>query len=220
MTRFWRAAVVAASVCAGTLVQGSAAAWADDGRLGDPMVMERSLPAAGTVVLDMNVGDLKIVSSAQADHLRLEVRADREYDEKTITSWVKRFDVAAGRASLDISLPSHNHCNNCDSPHVTLYVPAKTDLKVKLDVGDMNIEGIRGNKEVQVRIGDLHIGYQDPNEYAHVETTTHIGDVEDPLHSGDHGFLGKSEDFTRQGEYHLRASVWIGDLCLFEEGKS
>jgi hypothetical protein len=221
MTRFWRVAVTVAGICAGTLAQGSLAAWADDSSLGQPVVMEHSLPADGTLVLDMNVGELKIVPSPQADHLRLEVRGDSKFDAKMVASWVKRFDVSADRASIEVNAPSHDHCNNCSSASATLYLPAHTALKVKLDVGDLNIQGIRGNKEVQVRIGDLRIGYEDPDEYAHVETTTHIGDVNDPLQSGDaHGFLGKSEDFTRQGKYHLRASVWIGDLSLFDEGKS
>ena len=221
MTRSWRVGVMAVAIFAAILALGSHAAWSDDSRLGEPLVIERSLPADGTVVLDLNVGDLKILNGTQADHLRLEVRADRKFDEQTIASWVKRFDVAAGRASLELRSPSHDHCNNCESVHVTLYVPAKVELKVHLDVGNLEIEGVRGNKDVQVRIGNLRIGYQTPQEYAHVETSTHIGDVEDPLQSGDaHGFLGKSEDFTRQGKYHLRASVWIGDLSLFEEGKS
>ena len=220
MTRVWRMAVMLAGVGAGILALGGVSAGAED-HLGATVVREHALPANGTLVMDMNIGDLKIVVSPQADHMRLEVRGDAKYDEQTVASWIKRFDVAADRASLELSYPSHDHCKDCASLHVTLYIPAKTALKVKLDVGDMNIEGIRGNKEVQVRIGDLHIGYQDPNEYAHIETTTHIGDVDDPLQSGDpHGFLGKSENFTRQGRYHLRASVWIGDLSLFEEGKS
>jgi hypothetical protein len=196
--------------CAAAIAQGN-----NDRQL----VMDRTLPSNGTVVLDMNVGDVKIIPSTTANQLRLEIHADSQYDQQALASWVKRFDVTGERATINIQVPKgHNHNSNFS---MVLYVPVQSALKADLSVGDLTIQGIRGDKEVHVGIGDLRIGYHDPAEYAHVETSTHIGDIGDPLRQGgESGFLGKSEDFTKQGRFHLRASVGIGDLKLFDEGQS
>jgi len=216
-------AAVVVFACAGALAQSGAAAKATDGDRPQPLVMERDLPPGGTVVLEMNVGDLTIMPSAGANRIRLEIRADHRGAQEALAASVKRFDVTGDRAVLELRIPKdHEDCLSCYSvSSVTLYVPAQSLLKVKLGVGDLTVQGVRGDKDLHVGIGDLRIGLDGDDEYAHIETSTHIGDIDDPLRTGEaSGFLGKSEDFSRQGRYHLRASVGIGDLNLFAEGKS
>jgi hypothetical protein len=201
---------------------GIGAKTSDDAHSG-VLTMERSLPAGGTVALNVNVGNVKILANSVPGRVRLELRSDHGYDASEMASWVKRFDSAGERAALDIKVPKETHpCNNCDSGmSIVLYVPGDSSLKVDLSVGDVKVEGVRGDKDLHVGVGDLEIGYSNEEEYARIETSTHIGDIGDPLHPGSaHGFLGKSEDFTSQGRYHLRATVGVGDLNLFAEGKS
>lgn len=210
MRSFLIAAPLAACVCAGLAAQNH------PGHL----AMEKPLAAGGTVVLTINVADLKIVP-AGADRVRLEIDADGEASQQTIASWVTRFEVAADRATLEIRTPKdRQHCNDCDV-HVTVYVPQQSALKVDLGVGDLTVRGVRGDKDLHVDVGNLKIAVADPDEYAHVETRTRIGDINDFLgHGGDSGFLGKSEDFTLHGRFHLRATVGVGDLQILQEGKS
>jgi len=184
-------------------------------------VQDRPLASGGTVVLTMNVGDVKIVPSG-SDGVRLEIHTTSNVDRQTVASWVRRFEVAADRATIEIDIPKKMHdCDNC-STDVVLYVPRQSDLKADLDVGDLTIRGIQGNKDVHTGVGDLRIAVASPSEYGHVETHTRIGDVHDFLNhdGGQSGFLGKTEDFTLSGRYHLRASTGIGDVHISQEGKS
>jgi hypothetical protein len=223
MRRLLLLAALTVVACAGAVAQISAAARTTDADHVEPFVMERNLPADGAVVLEMNVGDVTIKPNPTANRIRLEIRADHQGAQASLADAVKRFDVAGGRAALELRFPKdHEHCVSCYSGStVTLYVPAQSLLKVKLGVGDLTVQGVRGDKDLHVGIGDLHIGFDESNEYAHIETSTHIGDIEDALQTREaSGFLGKSEDFSRQGHFHLRASVGIGDLKLFAEGNS
>lgn len=185
-------------------------------------VQNHRLAAGGTVVLTMNVGDVKILPDSQSDRVRLEIHTNRAVDQQTIASWVRRFDLAADRATIEIDIPKKDHdCDHCGTD-VTLYVPQHADLKADLEVGDLTISGVTGNKEAHTGVGDVRIAVANPAEYGHVETNTRIGDVHDFLNHGDQpdGFLGQSEDFTLSGQYHLKASTGIGDVHISQEGKS
>jgi hypothetical protein len=186
-------------------------------------VQDHRLSAGGIVVLTINVGDVKILPDSQSDRLRLEIQTRRPVDQETMASWVRRFDLAADRATIDIQIPKwKDNCADDCGGNVTLYVPQHTNLKADLEVGDMTISGIHGDKDLHTGVGDLRIAVANPAEYGHVETRTRIGDVHDFLNHGDEpdGFLGKSEDFTLSGQYHLKASTGIGDVHISQEGKS
>jgi hypothetical protein len=185
-------------------------------------VQDHPLASGSTVVLTMNVGDVKVLPASGTNRLRLEIHTQRPVDQETMAGWVKRFDLAADRATIEIQIPTKgNDCDNCGTD-VTLYVPDRADLKADLGVGDMTISGVHGNKELHTGVGDLRIAVADPTEYGHVQTHTRIGDVHDFLNqASDHdSILGKSEDFTLSGRYHLRASTGIGDVHISEKGKS
>jgi hypothetical protein len=183
---------------------------------------EHPLASGGAVVLMLNVGDVKILPSG-SDRIRLDIQTNRPVDQETMAGWIQRFEVAANRATIDIHVPKweYNCANDCGSG-VTLYVPQQSDLQVDLGVGDMTIRGVQGNKDVSTGVGDLRISVANRSNYGHVETHTRIGDVHDFLNQGggQDGFLGKTEDFTLSGHWHLKASTGIGDVRISQDGKS
>lgn len=186
-------------------------------------VDHRAFPSGGTVVLTLNVGDLKILPADGPGGVRLEIDTHRPVDQETMAGWVRQFEVVGNRATIDIEIPKgKDNCADDCGGDVILYVPAQTDLKADLKVGDLIIGGVHGNKDLHTGVGDLRVAVGDRSEYGHVETRTRIGDVHDFLNQkGDpDGFLGKSEDFTLGGRYHLRASTGVGDVHISEDGKS
>ena len=91
-----------------------------------------------------------------------------------------------------------------------------------LNVGNLTVQGVEGNKDVHAGVGNVRIDVANPAEYGHVEIHTRVGDVHDFLNHGDtsEGFVGKTEDFTLSGRYHLRASTGVGDVRISPDGKS
>jgi hypothetical protein len=186
-------------------------------------VQERRLAFPATVVLALNVGDLTIQPAPASDRVRLEIHTNRSVDQEAMAGWVTRFDVAASRATIDVHIPKWDYnCADHGSGDVILYVPQQSDLQIDLGVGDITVRGVQGNADVRTGIGDLHIAVAQPGDYGHVEIHTRIGDIDDFLnHGGDQsGFVGKTENFTLSGRYHLRATTGIGDVHISRDGKS
>jgi hypothetical protein len=213
-------AALALSVCMSAAAQSSARPRIQLVSAGQtPLVIEKAVPAGGTVALDVNVGDVKLLPSTASGRVRLEIVPNADYGEDTVRAWVRRYDVTGDYATIDLNLPKTNHGHS--GPSVTLYVPAQADLRIDLGVGDLHVDGIRGDKDLHVGVGDLTIGLDPSPDYGHVEIATHIGDVNDPLNPGrENGFLGKNEDFVLKGRFRLHATVGVGDINLVQHPAS
>lgn len=181
-----------------------------------PLVISKSLPANGTLVMEMNVGEVKIVPGDTKGMIRLTIEPHAFYDDATVQSWVRRFDVAGDRASIDLKMPKHE--GNHQGAVVTISVPAQTSLKLELGVGDLSVKGIEGNKQLHVGIGDLRVEVIDSAKYSEIRTGTRIGDANDAVfhqHSG--GFFPKTQHNSLQGLYKLNATVGIGDVNVVQD---
>lgn len=181
-----------------------------------PLVISKSLPANGTLVLDANVGEVRIVHGDTQKTIQMTIDTRGNQDEATMRSWVRRFDVAGDRASIDLKLP--NHTDNHNGVTVTISLPAQTDLKLDLGVGQLTVNGIEGNKELHVGIGQLTVGVADGAKYNDVNMEAKLGDTKDAVfhqHSG--GFFPETRHTSLQGSYKLHATVGIGDVSIVQE---
>lgn len=181
-----------------------------------PLIITKDLRSKGTLVMEVNLGEVKVVRSEQEHSIRLTIEPGEPLDDATVQSWVRRFDVAGDRATIDLKLPRHT--DDHSSPIVTISVPAQTDLKLELGVGELSIKGIEGNKELHVGIGDLTVGVTDRAKYSEIRTGTKIGDAND-LVSSQHssGFFPKTQHTSLQGLYRLHATVGIGDVNVVQD---
>jgi len=181
--------------------------------------LTRTLPFAPgqSVWLDVNVGDVHILSSLDDHPLQLEIQGNHGVSSGEMQSWVKQFDVNGNQANIRLDMPKRGN----ESGKVTLYVPASTALNVNLGIGDLKIDDIAGDKDLSLNIGDLKLGGLNPSDYGIVKNDTGIGDVKDSVFSAKQsGWLGKSETMTGSGEYHIRTHVGIGDIRLRKESLS
>jgi hypothetical protein len=96
-----------------------------------------------------------------------------------------------------------------------IQVPRQSNLIVRCTAGDLDVTGVRGNKDVALRAGDLTIEVGNPDDYALAEATVTAGDVNASafgVHKG--GLFRKFRRENSGGKYHLRASLWAGDIKL------
>jgi hypothetical protein len=181
-----------------------------------PLVMTRDFAARGTLVLDMNVGDVRIARNPEGNKIRLEIQPEHFGDEAAAQGWVRQFDVAGDRATIRVHMPSHRN----NGIQLVLYVPEETALKLDLGVGDLRVSHIRGDKTLHVGIGDLIVGLGDAAEYGQVDNAVKLGDVHDQVNGVERdGFFNAENRRAGGGPYHLRARVGIGDLTLQKEDK-
>ncbi len=97
---------------------------------------------------------------------------------------------------------------------VTIEIPSSAMLFVRMTAGDLSVEGVSGDKDVELYAGDLTISVGDAADYGHVDASVLSGDLEAaPFHES-HGGLFRAFEKHGTGKYRLHAHVGAGDLTL------
>jgi hypothetical protein len=181
-----------------------------------PIVREASFASGGVVILDANVGDVHVRPTDHEGKLRLVITAHKQEDATAAPHWVREFAVNGSQAKIELEMPKHGQ----HSFDVTIYVPKRSDLRLNLEVGDLTIDGITGNTDAELGVGDLKMTVSDPHAYRAVAMSVHIGDVNAGAFGLEpSGFLGKSvEHKFDAGSYRLKLHTGIGDVSCTAAG--
>jgi len=97
---------------------------------------------------------------------------------------------------------------------VTIEVPRSSKLFVRMPAGDLSVEGVSGDKDVELHAGDLTIAVGTAAEYSHVDASVVTGGIEAAPFGESHGGLFRSFEKNGTGKYKLHAHVGAGDLTL------
>jgi hypothetical protein len=181
-----------------------------------PLVREADLNSGANLTLEVNVGDVRILPAERGGKLRLVLAVKRFDDAPRAPSWIREFSVGGTQGKIVLKMPKHGD----HSGDVTLYVPPATNLKADLDIGDLRVQGVSGDKDLKVGIGDLDVSGVDAKSYHSVNASVAIGDVSDHVFAlSPSGFLGKAASKqTGDGPYRLRLHVTIGDIVVNSGG--
>ena len=98
---------------------------------------------------------------------------------------------------------------------IHIEVPRKTSLKVQMAAGEVKVEEIAGDKDIDLHAGQISISSARPWDYRSVDLSVDIGAVKAPAYGADKG--GFFPSFTKKdenGEYRLRAHVITGEIDL------
>jgi hypothetical protein len=197
------AAVAAAALVgmAGISGMSGLAAIAQDSRSSDSL--ERAFVANGRITMDLSAGEYRIAGSADNRiRLRWSVR-----DADQLAKVEARADIRNQDAKITIDGPS-NHFK------VLIDVPSRADLRVRLTAGELRIDGIEGNKDVESHAGDLRIDVGRPEDYHHVDASVWAGEIHAlPYHVTKEG-LFRSFDWNGKGPYRLHAKLKAGEVRL------
>ena len=97
---------------------------------------------------------------------------------------------------------------------ITIEVPSSSKLFVRMPAGDLSVEGVSGDKDVELHAGDLTIAVGNAADYSHVDASVVTGDLEAAPFGESHGGLFRSFEKHGTGKYKLHAHVGAGDLTL------
>jgi len=173
--------------------------------------LERPFVQNGKVRMDLGAGNYTI-SGSEDNRIRV---AWSVRDAATLPRVRARADVHGSDATIAADGPSNN-----SGLRFTIQLPNQTDLYVRLTAGDITIEDIHGNKDVELHAGDLRIDVGRAEDYHHVDASLWAGDIHAaPFHIFKSG-LFRSFDWTGKGPYRLHAKLKAGDLRLYSKGAS
>jgi hypothetical protein len=172
-----------------------------DGRVSDSL--ERAFASNGRIVMDLSAGEYLIVGSKES-RIRLDWSV-RDADQ--LRRVRARADVRGNEATVTTDGPT-NHFR------VAIQVPARADLYIRLTAGELKVENIQGNKDIESHAGELDIDVGRPEEYHHVEASIWAGELHAaPYHISKEG-LFRSFDWKGRGPYRLHARLKAGELRL------
>lgn len=171
----------------------------------------RDFAAGGMIHVRLSVGDLRILRG-DSNKIRLHYTVKSRRESRVKDARVD-FEVRGSDANIEFHAPTGGNTQF----DVELEVPQNTNLDVHDKVGDLTVENIDGDKDLELGVGDIRIaGVR--SAYHLVRASTSIGDVSgSDGYDESGGWLGKTLKYHGDGKYELRAHVGVGDITL--EGK-
>jgi len=85
-----------------------------------------------------------------------------------------------------------------------------------MPAGDLEVDGLTGDKDVEIHAGDMILGVGKADDYGHVDASVNAGDLDAQPFGVSKGGLFRSFDKHGGGKYRLHAHVGAGDLVLRE----
>lgn len=161
----------------------------------------RPFAGGGRVSMDLSAGQYKI-EGAPGDQLevRWSVRdADRLRDVQV------RADVKGTNATITTDGPSNNF-------RVTIRVPSRADLHVRLSAGEISLRGIEGHKDVELNAGELDIDVGRADDYSQVDASLWAGDIQAAPFRASKSGLFPSFNWRGPGKYRLHAHLMAGEV--------
>ena len=161
-------------------------------------------PSGCRLNLRVRSGDIRIVGSDQ-DKITVSLSGQNAPEARKLRV---RLDRREGAADLRISGGPHNDLT------ITIGVPKKTDLHARIPFGDVSVENVVGNKDIELHAGDLTVRVGNPADYGRVDASVFSGEVDGDPFGEEHGGLFRSFKKEGSGPYRLHAHVGAGQLTL------
>ena len=198
--------VVISTAMVGAMLVASPGAQTAGSRPSDSL--ERPFAPNGKIRMELSAGDYNISGSKdQRIHIRWSVR-----DADQLSRVRARADVRGADASIVTDGPSNN------SLKFEIQVPDRSDLYVRMTAGDIRIEAIRGNKDIELHAGDVRIDVGRAEDYGSVDASVWAGDIKAEPFNTNKGGLFRSFEWNGHGRYRLHAKLKAGDLRLYSKG--
>jgi len=169
-----------------------------------PQGFETSLASGSRLRLHLRDGDFRVVGS---DSEKISVHLEGKNAE--LAKYI-RIQLKRTGSAMDLTL-SHVPKNEL---HVTIEIPKYSNLYARMRGGDLSVQGVAGDKDLELTAGDLTVQVGSPEDYSHVDLSVRFGDVSGTQFGDPKGWLGNSVRKDGSGKYKLHAHVTAGDLVL------
>jgi hypothetical protein len=155
------------------------------------------------LAIELTSGDYQIVAS-ESDSIAVVYEEAKPEDQGKIQVQI---GSGHGQNYLKIAGPKSRF-------HAVIEVPRKTDLRVRMMAGDLHVGEVEGNKDIEVRAGNLELNAIRPQDYAKADFSVRIGDVNAPVFKAVKSGPLRFFKTYGPGKYRLHAHVGVGDLTL------
>jgi hypothetical protein len=119
-----------------------------------------------------------------------------------------RIRVSGERADLKVTGCPHNNF------HARIEIPKSSALYVRMFAGQLDVDDVTGDKDVELTFGQLNMDVGKPEAYSHVDASVNSGQVEAAAWNVSKGGLFRSFDRSGPGKYNVHAHIGAGQIEL------
>jgi hypothetical protein len=167
------------------------------------------LRSSAFLVIDSRPAGLEIVGT---DQEAIHVTCHSNDNEDASRHILLQFSPSSDGGRLTIE---GRHMRHGDGIQIRIEVPWKTNLRVHLPAGEVKVEEIKGDKDIDLYAGQITISSFHEWNYRSVDASVTIGEVRAPMYDADKGgFFRSINKKSPDGQYRLRAHVMTGEIDL------
>lgn len=166
--------------------------------------LEAPLHDRGTLAVESFATGITVVGT---DGTTLKITCTNASDPHAV-----RFHLTGDPGHEQLTLRSDHHQDNLG---IRIEVPHRTSLRLHMGAGEVTVNNLEGDKDIDLYAGQINIGTGDTSDYSSVDASVDIGEVKASAWGVDRGGFFRS--FTRttaHGEYRLYAHVLTGQIDL------
>jgi hypothetical protein len=97
---------------------------------------------------------------------------------------------------------------------ITVQVPRRSNLRVRMPAGELEVAGVTGDKDISVYSGDVTVEVGEAKQYSRVDASVLAGEISARPFGVETGGLFRSFEVQGGGTYRLRAHIYAGDLTF------
>jgi hypothetical protein len=164
-------------------------------------------PAGAHFWFNLRGGDVHIKRGSDPAHVVIRYTPDPRKPEQEKDVQL-RYRTHSSSLQVEIRAPMSL------SVDTELEVPSPISLEVYMTGGDLTVEGVDGDKNLQLFAGDLKVDVGSLESLRAAEVSTRVGDTDVPSAGTEHGWLGHTWKYYGNGPYRLYAHTTFGDVNL------
>jgi len=174
------------------------------GAQAQPRPFSADFPSGGKLRLHVRSGEVRVVGT---DENRISVELSGKRANEAADFQV-RMREKGGSTELRVSGGPKKDVT------VTVRIPRNTDLYARIPFGEVHVENVVGNKDIEIHAGDLTVAVGNSDDYSHVDASVYTGELDGHPFGEEHGGLFRSFHKEGSGRYSLHAHVGAGQLTL------
>ncbi len=165
-------------------------------------VVQQPFASGGTIRLHLEAGGYTI-RAASSDNIVVTYPPNRNGESSGVKVEIK---PTASRADVYVRNTPRNNFS------ATIEVPRHSNLWARLSAGELSIEDIEGDKDVELWAGQINIDVPHPDVYGHRDASVLAGSLEASAFNISKGGLFRSFRQEGPGKYRFHAHVTSGEI--------
>jgi hypothetical protein len=166
--------------------------------------VQQRFVSGGMIRMHLEAGGYTVTAGGSGN-IRVTYQARSEEQLKQVKVEIKPYGGSADIYVTDT--PNGNF-------HATIEVPRRSDLRVRLTAGELVVEDVEGDKDLEVRAGRLQADVPHPEQYGHRDASVLTGSINASAFDISKGGLFRSFEQGGPGTYRLHAHVMTGEIDL------